>query len=92
MVIKVLPTSGDTHLWGDDFDGCIEDFLANVFQHNKGMGLRMDGQALQRLTEGGGMAKRSLSTLSQVGDLHQQSSTCLPPACLTCCLTTVGVC
>ena len=76
-----------THLWGDNFDRRIEDFLADDFQRNKGTGLRMDGQALQRLTEGGEMANRALSTLSQVGDLHQQSSTCLPPACLTCCLT-----
>ena len=63
-VFEVLSTSGDTHLGGDDFDKLIVDFLANNFKAIKGIDLRQDKQALQRLTEAAEKAKIELSYAS----------------------------
>jgi len=64
-VFEVKATSGDTHLGGDDFDKKIVDWLANEFQHNEGVDLRRDKQALQRLTEAAEKAKIELSSATQ---------------------------
>lgn len=64
-VFEVLSTSGDTHLGGDDFDKRIVDYLADDFQQNEGMDLRIDRQALQRLTESAEKAKIELSNVTQ---------------------------
>ncbi|ASC73410.1 Chaperone protein dnaK2 [Halomicronema hongdechloris C2206] len=64
-VFEVLATSGDTHLGGDDFDKKIVDHLATEFQHQEGIDLRKDKQALQRLTEAAEKAKIELSSVSQ---------------------------
>ncbi|NDJ23416.1 molecular chaperone DnaK [Nostoc sp. B(2019)] len=64
-VFEVKSTSGDTHLGGDDFDKKIVDWLANEFQHNEGIDLRKDKQALQRLTEAAEKAKIELSSATQ---------------------------
>jgi molecular chaperone DnaK len=64
-VFEVKATSGDTHLGGDDFDKKIVDWLATEFQHNEGVDLRKDKQALQRLTEAAEKAKIELSSATQ---------------------------
>jgi len=64
-VFEVLSTSGDTHLGGDDFDKVIVDYLADSFKANEGIDLRLDKQALQRLTEAAEKAKIELSSASQ---------------------------
>jgi molecular chaperone DnaK len=64
-VFEVKSTSGDTHLGGDDFDKKIVDWLAVEFQHNQGVDLRQDKQALQRLTEAAEKAKIELSSATQ---------------------------
>ena len=64
-VFEVKSTSGDTHLGGDDFDKKIVDWLAVEFQHNQGIDLRQDKQALQRLTEAAEKAKIELSSATQ---------------------------
>ncbi|MFN5194750.1 MAG: molecular chaperone DnaK [Cyanobacteriota bacterium] len=64
-VFEVLSTSGDTHLGGDDFDKVIVDHLADSFKANEGIDLRVDKQALQRLTEAAEKAKIELSSATQ---------------------------
>ena len=64
-VFEVKSTSGDTHLGGDDFDKVLVDWLANDFKKNNGIDLRIDKQALQRLTEAAEKAKVELSTVME---------------------------
>ena len=64
-VVEVRATSGDTHLGGDDFDRRIVDHLADEFQRDKGIDLRTDPQALQRLFEAAERAKIELSSVTQ---------------------------
>jgi molecular chaperone DnaK len=64
-VVEVRATSGDTHLGGDDFDRRIVDYLADGFQRDNGIDLRLDPQALQRLFEAAEKAKVELSSVTQ---------------------------
>ena len=48
---QVKSTRGDTHLGGDDFDRRIMDWLCNEFKKDRGIDLRQDKMALQRLKE-----------------------------------------
>ncbi|MEW9528476.1 molecular chaperone DnaK [Microbispora sp. NPDC049125] len=64
-VVEVRATAGDTHLGGDDFDRRIVDHLADEFQRQEGIDLRVDPQALQRLFEAAEKAKVELSAVSQ---------------------------
>ncbi|SHE82457.1 molecular chaperone DnaK [Desulforamulus putei] len=64
-VFEVKATSGDTHLGGDNFDKAIVDWLAEEFKKDYGIDLRLDKQALQRLTEAAEKAKTELSTLTE---------------------------
>lgn len=61
-VFEVKSTNGDTHLGGDNFDKAIVDWLAGEFKKDYGIDLRVDKQALQRLTEAAEKAKIELST------------------------------
>ncbi|MFO0683561.1 MAG: molecular chaperone DnaK [Sandaracinus sp.] len=62
-VFKVLATNGDTHLGGEDFDKLLVDHLAGIFEKdNKGVDLRKDRVALQRLKEQAEKAKHELSS------------------------------
>jgi molecular chaperone DnaK len=61
-VFRVLSTSGDTFLGGEDFDRRVIDTLADNFQTEHGIDLRADVVALQRLREAAERAKRELST------------------------------
>ena len=60
-VFKVLATSGNNRLGGDDFDQKIIDFLAEEFKKENGIDLRQDKMALQRLKEAAEKAKIDLS-------------------------------
>jgi len=62
-VVEVRSTSGDTFLGGDDWDQRITDYVANEFKKERGIDLREDRQALQRLKEAAEKAKIELSTV-----------------------------
>ena len=62
-VVEVRATSGDTFLGGDDWDQRIVDHIADEFKKEKGIDLRQDRQALQRLKEAAEKAKIELSTV-----------------------------
>jgi molecular chaperone DnaK len=64
-VVEVRATAGDTHLGGDDFDRRIVDHLADQFQKENSIDLRVDPQALQRLFEAAEKAKVELSSVTQ---------------------------
>src|SRR5262249_17365388 len=61
-VFEVKSTNGDTFLGGEDFDERIVDYLINTFQSQRGIGLRGDKMALQRLKEAAERAKHELSS------------------------------
>jgi molecular chaperone DnaK len=60
-VVEVKSTNGDTHLGGDDFDQVLIDHVAEEFKKDKGLDLRKDRLALQRLKEACERAKCELS-------------------------------
>jgi len=62
-VVEVRSTSGDTFLGGDDWDQRITDYVADEFKKERGIDLREDRQALQRLKEAAEKAKIELSTV-----------------------------
>ncbi len=64
-VFRVISTSGDTHLGGDDFDEVLINHVADQFQEEQKIDLRKDTQALQRLQEACEKAKRELSSTTQ---------------------------
>ncbi len=64
-VFRVISTSGDTHLGGDDFDRALVDYVAEEFKKEHGIDLRKDPMALQRLQEACEKAKKELSSLQQ---------------------------
>jgi len=64
-VFEVLSTNGDTHLGGDDFDEVIIDWLADEFNKEEQVDLRLDPMALQRLKEAAEKAKVELSSSAQ---------------------------
>jgi molecular chaperone DnaK len=69
-VFEVKATNGDTYLGGEDFDQRIVNFLADEFAaNNKGIDLRRDKMALQRLREAAEKAKHELSS-SQETDVN----------------------
>ena len=61
-VFSVKATGGDTHLGGEDFDQLILSMLAEEFLLEKGVDLRKDRMALQRLKEASEKAKHELSS------------------------------
>ena len=64
-VFEVLSTSGDNHLGGDDWDQRVINWLAEKFQNDTGIDLRVDKMALQRLKEASEKAKMELSSTQQ---------------------------
>lgn len=60
--VAVESTNGDTHLGGDDFDEVLINYVADEFQKEKGVDLRKDVLALQRLKEACEKAKIELSS------------------------------
>ncbi len=64
-VFEVRSTNGDTFLGGEDFDLKILNYLADEFKKEKGIDLRQDKLALQRLKEEAEKAKKELSSSQQ---------------------------
>ena len=64
-VFEVCSTAGDNHLGGDDWDQRVIDWIADKFQAEKGINLRADKMALQRLKEAAEKAKMELSSTTQ---------------------------
>jgi molecular chaperone DnaK len=60
-VVEVKSTNGDTHLGGDDWDQVLIDHVSEEFRKEKGIDLRKDRLALQRLKEACERAKCELS-------------------------------
>jgi molecular chaperone DnaK len=61
-VFEVKSTNGDTFLGGEDFDQRVIDYLADEFRKEKGIDLRGDKLALQRLKDAAEKAKIELSS------------------------------
>jgi molecular chaperone DnaK len=64
-VFKVISTTGDTFLGGEDFDARIIDWLVGGFQEEHGIDLRQDRMALQRLRDAAEKAKCELSSVRE---------------------------
>ncbi len=64
-VFKVIATTGDTFLGGEDFDARIIDWLVDAFQSEHGIDLREDRMALQRLRDAAEKAKCELSSMPE---------------------------
>ncbi len=64
-VVEVKSTNGDTHLGGDDFDQKIIDWVVEEFKKEKGVDLKKDPMALQRIKEASEKAKMELSSSAQ---------------------------
>src|SRR6185295_3860540 len=62
-VFKVIATTGDTFLGGEDFDARIVDWLVHGFQQEHDIDLRQDRMALQRLRDAAEKAKCELSSV-----------------------------
>lgn len=64
-VFKVIATTGDTFLGGEDFDSRIIDWLVKGFEEEHGIDLRQDRMALQRLRDAAEKAKCELSSVTE---------------------------
>ena len=64
-VFKVISTTGDTFLGGEDFDARIIDWLISSFQQEHSIDLRQDRMALQRLRDAAEKAKCELSSTQE---------------------------
>jgi molecular chaperone DnaK len=64
-VFEVKSTNGDTFLGGEDFDARIVDHIATEFQRDRGIDVRKDRLALQRLKEAAEKAKIELSSAKE---------------------------
>ncbi len=64
-VFKVIATTGDTFLGGEDFDARIIDWLVAAFRQENGLDLREDRMALQRLRDAAEKAKCELSGVKE---------------------------
>ena len=64
-VFKVVSTTGDTFLGGEDFDARIIDWLVENFKEEHDIDLRQDRMALQRLRDAAEKAKCELSSVKE---------------------------
>jgi len=64
-VFEVKSTNGDVRLGGDNFDERIIHWLADQFKEDKGIDLRKDPMAMQRLKDAAEKAKIELSSSAQ---------------------------
>jgi molecular chaperone DnaK len=64
-VFKVISTTGDTFLGGEDFDARVIDWLVEGFKQEHGIDLREDRMALQRLRDAAEKAKCELSAVAE---------------------------
>lgn len=63
---QVLSTSGDTHLWGADWDMRIINFIVDEFKAKEGIDLRDNAMAMQRIKDEAENAKKQLSSTERV--------------------------
>lgn len=63
-MVQVKATNGDTFLGGENFDERIIDYIADEFEKAKGVDVRKDKTALQRVKESAEKAKIELSSSS----------------------------
>jgi molecular chaperone DnaK len=64
-VFEVRSTNGDTFLGGEDFDNRILNYINDEFKKEKGIDLKQDNMALQRLKEEAEKAKKELSSTTE---------------------------
>ncbi|MGD9382053.1 MAG: Hsp70 family protein, partial [Candidatus Thorarchaeota archaeon] len=64
-VYKVLSTSGNTQLGGDDWDKRIIDWVVEDFNKSTGMDITKDLSAMQRIRDAAEQAKIELSTVTK---------------------------
>lgn len=64
-VFKVISTTGDTFLGGEDFDTRVIDWLVQGFKEEHRIDLREDRMALQRLRDGAEKAKCELTSVAE---------------------------
>jgi molecular chaperone DnaK len=64
-VFKVVATTGDTFLGGEDFDARILDWLVDGFKREHSIDLKTDRMALQRLRDAAEKAKCELSSVTE---------------------------
>ena len=62
---EVLSTNGNTHLWWDDFDKKILDYIIDEFKKDQAIDLRNDPMALQRVRDEAEKAKKELSSTTE---------------------------
>merc|ERR1719462_1197580 len=65
-VFEVVSTNGDTHLGGEDFDQRVVEHFVKLYKKKKGVDLRKDNRAVQKLRREVEKAKRALSSQHQV--------------------------
>ncbi|CAM0883741.1 unnamed protein product [Alopecurus aequalis] len=65
-VFEVLPTNGDTHLGGEDFDQRVMDYFIKLVKRKHGVDVSGDARALGKLRRECERAKRALSNQHQV--------------------------
>ncbi len=63
---QVLSTSGDTHLWGADWDARIINFIIDEFKAKEGIDLSDNAMAMQRIKDEAENAKKQLSSTERV--------------------------
>lgn len=59
---EVLATNWDTHLWWDDFDMRLTNYIIDEFRKDQAIDLRNDPMALQRVRDEAEKAKKELSS------------------------------
>lgn len=59
---EVLATGWDTHLWWDDFDNVLVDYIIDEYKKEQAVDLRNDAMALQRVRDEAEKAKKELSS------------------------------
>ncbi len=62
---EVLSTNWDTHLWWDDFDQRIVEYIIDEFKKDQAIDLRNDPMALQRIRDEAEKAKKELSSTTE---------------------------
>jgi len=65
-VFEVVSTNGDTHLGGEDFDQRVVEHFVKLYKKKKGVDIRKDNRAVQKLRREVEKAKRALSSQHQV--------------------------
>merc|ERR1711962_129639 len=65
-VFEVISTNGDTHLGGEDFDQRVMEHFIKLYKKKKGVDIRKDNRAVQKLRREVEKAKRALSSQHQV--------------------------